>query len=116
MKKKTVIPVVILSLTAAVVAIVLVLKRNGWKKYELTDEGMKWLQVYRSDGTELYYATGAERVKANLNGKKEIFYTTGGFIDQTDIFVPIKAIYWDEGKPKSFGGDAYILKEMIKTA
>lgn len=112
-KKKNIALPIILSLLAAAVVAVVVLAKRKFRRYELTDEGKNFLQVYKSDGTALYYATGAESVKVNPNDEKKFTYEEG-IVVTNGVFIPIKAVYWDEGAPKRFAADAYILKDKIK--
>ena len=111
-KKNIALPIILSLLAAAVVAVVVLSMRKGFKKYELTDDAKKFLQVYGQDGSRLFYATDAAQVKANPNEEKDIIYEEGT-ITTHDIMVPIKTIIWDDGQRKNFNEKAYIIKDTI---
>ena len=110
-KSKSIALPIILSLMAAAIVAVVVLCRR-YRKYDLTEDARKFLQVYGQDGSRLFYATDAAQVKANPNEEKDITYEEGT-ITTHDIMVPIKTIIWDDGQHKNFNEKAYIIKDTI---
>ena len=115
-KKNIALPIILSLLAAAVVAVVVLSRRKGFKKYELTEEAKKFLQLYKADGTPLFYATNAYNVKADTKKRKNITYENGAITTHDDM-VLVKAVYWDDGQKKTFA-EAYtpIYNIVIETA
>lgn len=118
--KKVVLPIVISVVAAVVVAIVVVSKRK-FRRYELTDEGKKYLQIYKDeDGSGILspymFAKGATHVVVNPYNEKDLFFRDYWTEKASDIFIPIRKAIWDKSKKdvSTYPNECYILKDHIK--
>lgn len=116
--KKIALPIILSLMAAAIVAVVVLLKRKKWKWYELTDEGKKYLQFYTIDNnaeaTESDYVVSAEHIYADAS--KFFEATTVNGKDYFPDLVKVKAFKFKDNRKDNLKGDqryvrwAFIIK------
>lgn len=118
-KKTKIIVSVSFVLVAIVVAIVIIANRK-FKKYELTEDGKRYMRIYTLDDADNIvgeaYATGAQTVMVAPSRQRQVLaYNYNNGADGNWTMIPIKKLWFDDGSVTKYNSKTdYIISDYVQ--